>query len=69
MKVLIVMNPASGKNSREPIRETISRYFTGSQIEYEIYETVKEDKPGNIVRGRLKDGFDLVVAAGGDGTV
>jgi diacylglycerol kinase (ATP) len=69
VKALIVLNPAAGKNSGEPIREAISRHFTSSQIDYEIYETVKGDKPGDIVRTRLSGGFDLVVAAGGDGTV
>ncbi|MFC1989815.1 diacylglycerol/lipid kinase family protein [Chloroflexota bacterium] len=69
MKAFIVLNPASGKNAREPIREAIGRYFTSNKIDYEIHETIKEDKPGDIVRARLSDGFDLVVAAGGDGTV
>lgn len=69
MKAFIVLNPASGKKTGEPINEAIKRYFTGSNIDYEIYETKKDDKPGDIVRARLKDGFDLVVAAGGDGTV
>jgi diacylglycerol kinase (ATP) len=69
MKVFVVLNPAAGKNSREPILEAINRYFASSPINYEIYETTKGDKPGDIVRTRLKDKFDLVVAAGGDGTV
>lgn len=69
MKAFIVLNPASGKNAREPIREAIGRYFTSTKIDYEIHETIKEDKPGDIVRARLSDGFDLVVAVGGDGTV
>jgi diacylglycerol kinase (ATP) len=69
MKAFIVLNPAAGKNAREPIHEALNRYFTVSQIDYEIYETVKGDKPGDIVRARLSDSFDLVVAAGGDGTV
>ena len=69
MKAFIVLNPASGKKTSEPINEAVRRYFTGSNIDYEIYETKKDDKPGDIVRNRLKDGFDLVVAAGGDGTV
>ena len=69
MKVFIVLNPASGKSSQEPIREAIHRYFTSSQIDYDIFETTKEDQPGDIVRARLNDNFDLVVAAGGDGTV
>jgi diacylglycerol kinase (ATP) len=69
MKVFIVLNPAAGKNAGESIREAISRYFTSSQIDYEIYETQKGDKAGDIVRARLRDRLDLVVAAGGDGTV
>jgi diacylglycerol kinase (ATP) len=69
VKALIVINPAAGKNSGEPIRKAIARYFTSSQIDYEIYETVKGDKPGDIVRTRLSESIDLVVAAGGDGTV
>lgn len=69
MKAFIVLNPASGNNARDLIREAISRLFASSQIDYEIYETTEGDKPGDIVRGRLKDKFDLVVAAGGDGTV
>lgn len=69
VKALIVLNPASGKNSGEPIRKEIARYFTSSHIDYEIYETVKGDKPGDIIRARLSDSINLVVAAGGDGTV
>jgi len=69
MKVFIVLNPASGKNAESPIRDSITGYFAGFQIEYEIYETRKEDRPGDIVRARLKNPIDIVVAAGGDGTV
>jgi diacylglycerol kinase (ATP) len=69
MKIFIVLNPAAGKNAREPIREAISRHFISPKIDYEIYETIKGEKPGDIVRNRLRDSFDLIVAAGGDGTV
>jgi diacylglycerol kinase (ATP) len=68
-KALIILNPAAGKNAREPVLEAMERYFTSSQINYEVHETSKDDKPGDVVRARLGDGFDLVVAAGGDGTV
>ena len=68
-KVFILLNPASGKKAAEPIRAAILRYFTNSQFDFEIYETKKEDRLGDIVRARLKDKFDMVVAAGGDGTV
>jgi len=59
MKAFIVLNPASGKNARKPIREAVSRYFTSSQIEYEIYETVKEDNPGDPVLHEPADENDI----------
>jgi YegS/Rv2252/BmrU family lipid kinase len=69
MKVFVVLNPASGKNARKPILDALKLYFNTSQINYEVYETLKDDKVGDIVRTRLEDKFDLVVAAGGDGTI
>jgi diacylglycerol kinase family enzyme len=69
MKVLIILNPASGKNAIELIREAVTRQFANSKVDFEIYESKKEDDLGDIVRARLKEGFELVVAAGGDGTV
>jgi uncharacterized protein YgbK (DUF1537 family) len=69
MKALIILNPASGKKTAEPIKESINTQLKDSQIEFEIYETKKEDNIGDIVRALLKNKLDLVVAAGGDGTV
>ena len=70
MKALVILYPDAGKgDSHEAVREALERDFTASRIEFEIHELVKGDKPGKIVRARLRDGFDLVVAAGGDGTV
>jgi len=69
MKVLIILNPASGKNVSEPARDLITRQFTNSKIAFEIYESKKEDDLGDVIRARLKNGFELVVAFGGDGTV
>ena len=69
MKVLIVLNPAAGKNARDLILESVLRNFTSSSIEYEIYETLQGDKIGDIIRTKLDQKFDLVVAVGGDGTV
>lgn len=51
------------------MRDALSRHFAASRIAYEVYETRKRDPLPQIVRWRLGDGFDLVVAAGGDGTV
>lgn len=70
MKALVIMYPGAGKgDSSEAVREALGRHFTASHIAFQIHEPVKGDNPGEIVRTRLREGFDLVVAAGGDGTV
>jgi YegS/Rv2252/BmrU family lipid kinase len=69
MKALVILSSHAGKGDDGAAREAITRHFTAAHIEFEIYETRKNDKLGEVVRGRLGDGFDLVVAAGGDGTV
>jgi len=69
MKALVIVNPPAADGEKRALLDAVSRPFTAAGIEYEVYETRKEDRLGEIVRRRLRDGFDLVVAAGGDGTV
>ncbi len=59
----------AGDKERQLLSAALTRHFASVSIEYEIYETRQEDRPAEIVRRRLCEGFDLVVAAGGDGTV
>jgi len=68
-KALVIMSPAAGTDTRTAVRAALARRFPAARIEYEIHEARPGDSFGAIVRGRLPDGFDLVVAAGGDGTV
>ena len=42
MKVLIILNPASGKNTIELMREAVTRQFTISKIDFEIYESKRD---------------------------
>jgi len=68
-KALVIVSPATGRSAQETVREALGRHFAAARIEYEIHEPRRGDSFGAVVRGRLRDGFDLVVAAGGDGTV
>lgn len=69
MKAFVILNPAAGQKTHESVREALDSHFGASRIPYEVHETLKGDKPGEIVRARLLNGFDIAVAAGGDGTV
>ena len=69
MKALVILNPPAAASEKQALLAVIERHFTAAHIEHEVYETRKQDRLGEIVRLRLLEGFDLVVAAGGDGTV
>ncbi len=69
MKALVILNPPPVDSEKQALLDELHRQFTTAGIEYEVYETRQDDRLAEIVRRRLGDGFDLVVAAGGDGTV
>jgi YegS/Rv2252/BmrU family lipid kinase len=68
-KALVVLNPSSGAAGGASKEDAIKKCFDDAQLKYEIILTKKNEDVGEVIRGRLKEGFDLVVAAGGDGTV
>lgn len=69
MKALVILNRLAGSDERQALRDALSSHFAAVSMEYEIYETQTGDRLAEVVRRRLPEGFDLVVAAGGDGTV
>jgi YegS/Rv2252/BmrU family lipid kinase len=69
--VFVVLNPVAGTSNRDDVVAALEQRFTAGGQRYEIYETTgadDEDIPA-LVRAAVERGADLVVAAGGDGTV
>jgi diacylglycerol kinase (ATP) len=67
--IYVVLNPVAGHSQTEDLRPAIEQHFRAAGLTYEIYETTGEENIAEITRNALKQGSDLVVAAGGDGTV
>ncbi len=69
-RVFVVLNPMAGGSSAADIRAALARHL-GEQSALELYETTGQ--PGEdvvaLVRAALERGSELVLAAGGDGTV
>lgn len=68
-RVAVVINPSKHDDPqryRETVRTAIER-FEGSQAAF--YETTKDDPGYGQAKQAVADGADLVIAAGGDGTV
>lgn len=67
--MFVVINPMAGSCTADDVRRALERHFPADAWELEIYETTGEEQVAEIVRGRLRQGCAMVVAAGGDGTV
>lgn len=63
----VVINPISGGKNKGPILEIINRYFP-KHIQYEIFH-LKANGQDELTKKIRSGNFDIVVAAGGDGTI
>ncbi|MFO8184199.1 MAG: diacylglycerol kinase family lipid kinase [Candidatus Aegiribacteria sp.] len=65
-RVLVILNPVSGRKSggshTESIREGLG------EVQFEIREWQGGDGPAEWTASAADEGFDLIIAAGGDGT-
>ena len=68
-RAFIVLNPIAGSCSTAEVRETLEREFARAGGACDIYETTGQENLSAIIDEALGHGYDLVVAAGGDGTV
>jgi diacylglycerol kinase (ATP) len=68
-KVHVIVNPLSARGRTcqrwDAIKEIIHHYFT----EFKYIFTEKPKQATEIARDLLKDGFDLIIGVGGDGTL
>ena len=68
-RVFVVVNAKSGNSSPEEVRKAWKAHQVEGSGEYRIHEPGAGEDILAIVRGAVAQGFDTVVAAGGDGTV
>lgn len=68
-KALVILNPSAPPGVRESVLQALARHLPPAGIVYSVHEPRRGEHFGTIVRERLREGFETVIAAGGDGTV
>jgi len=68
-KVHVIVNPFSARGQTERKWETIKIAIKTHFREFKYIFTEKPRQATEIARGLIKDGFDLIIGVGGDGTL
>ena len=70
-KAALFYNPHSGRRKKQRVEdvEAAARVFRAADVEVEIAPTRAASDAGAQVRMAIRDGFDTIIACGGDGTV
>ena len=68
-RIIFIVNPISGTASKEHIPEQIAEVMDAERFDYEVRFTEYRGHAAEIAREAAKDGANVVVAVGGDGTV
>lgn len=68
-RILFVINPISGTSVKDRYPEEIDRYIDKDQFDHEIIRTSYPGHATELTKQAVKDGLDIVVAVGGDGTI
>ena len=67
-KLLFIVNPVSGVKSKKTAIELLKSNLD-DHISYTVVETVRSNHASELANQAIVDGFDAVIAVGGDGTV
>lgn len=68
-KIIFVVNPISGTQGKKAILKWIDERINRSIYDYSIVRTEYAGHASIIAKEAAKDGIDIVVAIGGDGTI
>lgn len=68
-KVFAVQNPVAGRQAADLVAGKLEGFFSRVGWQHHVYQTQKGDDVSAISRAAVKEGYDLFVAAGGDGTI
>jgi diacylglycerol kinase (ATP) len=69
MHAYVILNPVAGQDGPEQVRRVLEQPKKEGRWTYALYETTGEEDLKTIVQDALEKDYDLIVAAGGDGTV
>jgi len=69
MKIKFIVNPISGKGKQKGIEDSIKKNLDSKKYEYSVKFTERQGHAKELCKQAITDGYEAVIAVGGDGTV
>ena len=68
-RIVFIVNPKAGTNLQRHIEKSIDRHLDHKRFIYGIWHTEKAGHAAELARKAHAEGYDIVVAVGGDGSI
>ncbi|MBK6930416.1 MAG: diacylglycerol kinase family lipid kinase [Saprospirales bacterium] len=68
-RIVFIVNPKAGVNLQKHIRESVEHHLDHRKFIYGIWHTEKAGHAAELARKAREEGYDIVVAVGGDGSI
>ena len=69
MKILVIVNPASGRGHAKKLIPILERILRASNLDFNLLQSERPWHTAELAETAARHGTDVVVAAGGDGTI
>ena len=66
-RIVFIVNPRAGTNLQKHIRDSVDKHLNHKKFEYGIWLTEQEGHAAELAEKAQKEGYEIVVAVGGDG--
>jgi len=67
-KIKLILNPVAGRGYSIKAEADICRYLKKEELDFELVHTERKGHAIELAEQAVKDGFEIIAAAGGDGT-
>src|SRR4051794_38901172 len=68
-RLLVILNPGSGSYTARMVHEALARHLNCADGPCDVHEATGREHLTELARAATEQGWEIVVACGGDGTV
>ena len=68
-RIVFIVNPKAGTNLQKHFRQSIDKHLNHKKFEYGIWLTEQEGHAAELAQKAVEEGYEIVVAVGGDGSI